>query len=145
MKYKIASLTELKVFCIQYQIDCTAPYRFLLSGDLGAGKTTFTQIFFAELFPEAIIQSPTYNLLFEYKNTKNQSFMHFDLYRLEEDGEADQFLREYTEYFLDNNIVIEWSKRLSDKTLNTLKNAGFIEISIEVIAKERIFSIQKTQ
>jgi tRNA threonylcarbamoyladenosine biosynthesis protein TsaE len=141
MKYNISTLEELKAFCAQYQIDNDSPYRFLLSGDLGAGKTTFTQIFFAELFPKTIIQSPTYNLLFEYKNNHNQSLMHFDLYRLEEDEEADRFLREYTEYFSDNNIVIEWSERLSNTTLDVLENTGFIKVNIIVKGKKRVFHI----
>jgi tRNA threonylcarbamoyladenosine biosynthesis protein TsaE len=141
MEYNISTVKKLQIFCDQYQVNNSDPYKFLLSGDLGAGKTTFTQTFFKDLFPEAIIQSPTYNLVFEYENPSKQKLMHFDLYRLEKDKEADQFLQEYTEYFSPNNIVIEWPERLSETMIGALRSAGFESLILSEKEKSRMIEI----
>ena len=50
------------------------PAMVILDGDLGAGKTTFTQAFVGD----AEILSPTYSILSE-----NKGILHADLYRIE--------------------------------------------------------------
>ena len=53
----------------------------LLKGNLGAGKTTFTQFLLKNLGSEDEVNSPTYSIVNEYSSPKGKIY-HFDLYRL---------------------------------------------------------------
>ena len=82
-----------------------------LEGDLGAGKTLFTQGFCQTLGVKGQITSPTFNLMNVYEGTKR--IYHFDLYRLE--NEADLYeigFYEYTDVEGENDaVLIEWPDR----------------------------------
>jgi len=54
----------------------------LISGEMGAGKTTFIRNFVHSFNPEVTVNSPTYNLIHEYKVSESIIFYHFDLYRI---------------------------------------------------------------
>lgn len=60
----------------------TFPVNVLLSGELGAGKTTFLQGFAEGLGVKQRIASPTYALEQRYRTGKGIPFIHIDLYRL---------------------------------------------------------------
>lgn len=51
-----------------------------LSGDLGAGKTTFCRGFIQHLVPDTLVKSPTYELMVEYPSTP--PVVHMDAYRI---------------------------------------------------------------
>lgn len=53
----------------------------LLTGPMGAGKTTLTQLLAAELASTAAVTSPTYTLVHEYP-TPHGLLVHVDAYRL---------------------------------------------------------------
>ncbi|RQP10792.1 MAG: tRNA (adenosine(37)-N6)-threonylcarbamoyltransferase complex ATPase subunit type 1 TsaE [Chryseobacterium sp.] len=78
----------------------------LLIGDLGAGKTTFTQSLLRLLESEDAVSSPTYSIVNEYRTPRGTVF-HFDLYRLKTVAEAYDF---GIEEYLDNGYlsIIEW-------------------------------------
>jgi len=79
----------------------------LLSGDLGAGKTTFTKSFGAALGVTEPITSPTFTLAREYHG--RLLMHHLDVYRLERLGEvADLALSELTES--GGVVLIEWGE-----------------------------------
>ena len=85
----------------------------LLAGEMGAGKTTFTQSFGRALGINEPITSPTFNLLHNY-GTGRMSLHHADLYRLERTGElADLGLDELQ----DNGgvIAVEWGDIVGDE------------------------------
>ena len=85
----------------------------LLKGNLGAGKTTFSQFFFFFLASSDEISSPTYSIVNEYDTPKGKVF-HFDLYRLRSVEEAYDFgIEEYLENcFLS---IIEWPEIYMDE------------------------------
>ena len=100
----------------------------LLKGNLGAGKTTFTQFFLKSLGSEDEVSSPTYAIVNEYHSPKGHIF-HFDLYRMKSISEVyDIGMDEY----LDNAYlcIIEWPEiyeddlqKLSHHTM-TIENMG---------------------
>ncbi len=84
-----------------------------LSGDLGAGKTSFVQGLGAGLGIAETIQSPTFNYLNVYGGGK-MSMYHFDLYRLT--CAEDFFAMGFEEYFEKEGIVaMEWPERLEER------------------------------
>lgn len=81
----------------------------VLSGDLGSGKTKFTEGFLSYFNLQDEISSPTFTIVNEY-NTEKFNIYHFDVYRLEE---LDEFLAIGGEdYFEDGVCIIEWGELL---------------------------------
>ncbi|WP_426277074.1 tRNA (adenosine(37)-N6)-threonylcarbamoyltransferase complex ATPase subunit type 1 TsaE [Chryseobacterium sp. S-02] len=86
---------------------------FLLKGNLGAGKTTFTQFLLKSLGSTDEVNSPTYSIVNEYNTPKGKVY-HFDLYRLKNIEEVyDIGIEEY----LDNAFlcIIEWPEVYEDE------------------------------
>lgn len=87
-----------------------------LSGDLGAGKTTFVQALAKELGVEETVQSPTYVLMKSYLPTRSpfKKLVHLDLYRLEK---PEEFAALKPESFLNEPgalIAVEWPERVGE-------------------------------
>lgn len=85
-----------------------------LTGDLGAGKTTFVQGLAkgAGIDPDYYVNSPTFTLINEYEG-KGLRIIHVDLYRIERAIEGSTLALE--EYFQPGNIiVVEWPERIPD-------------------------------
>ena len=83
----------------------------VLSGDLGAGKTKFTEGILTYFGLEKEISSPTFTIVNEYKNDKISIF-HFDVYRLEDSDEF--FAIGGEEYFEKGICIIEWGEIIQD-------------------------------
>lgn len=83
----------------------------VLSGELGAGKTKFTEGFLSYFGLEKEISSPTFTIVNEYKN-KDINIYHFDVYRLED---VDEFYAiGGDEYFSSGISIIEWGELIKD-------------------------------
>lgn len=85
-----------------------------LRGDLGAGKTTFTQTLAKELGVSEPLQSPTYVLMKSYPLSGRpfDMLVHIDAYRLEK---AEEFAALKPEVFLNNPkslVVVEWPEKV---------------------------------
>ena len=78
----------------------------LLKGNLGAGKTTFTQILVRELGSKDEVNSPTYSIVNEY-NTVNGKIFHFDLYKM---NNLEEIFDIGIEEYIDTGhlIIVEW-------------------------------------
>lgn len=81
-----------------------------LAGDLGSGKTTFTQGFLRGLGIKNKITSPTFVIAKKYKiqNTRYKYAYHFDCYRIRKSSEL--FVLGFKEILADsqNIVLIEW-------------------------------------
>jgi len=77
-----------------------------LNGDLGAGKTTFTQAIGKGLDVTEYITSPTFTIINEYEG--RLSLYHFDIYRLGDEEELD-LLGAQDYFYSDGVCVIEWA------------------------------------
>ena len=83
----------------------------VLSGELGSGKTKFTEGFLSYFGLENEISSPTFTIVNEYKNNKITIF-HFDVYRLED---IDEFYAiGGDEYFNSGICIIEWGELIKE-------------------------------
>ena len=83
----------------------------VLSGDLGSGKTKFTEGILRYFGLEDEISSPTFTIVNEY-HTATTNIYHFDLYRL---SDIDEFYAIGGEEYLQNGICIfEWGEMIED-------------------------------
>lgn len=83
-----------------------------LVGDLGAGKTLFTQGFARGLGVTEEVTSPTFALMNQYCG--RLPVTHFDLYRLEREEELDEIgFYEFAEPS-DGVVLIEWADKFPD-------------------------------
>lgn len=83
----------------------------VLNGELGAGKTKFTEGFLSYFGLENEISSPTFNIVNEYKNEKINVY-HFDVYRL---SDIDEFYAiGGEEYFSKGICIIEWGEIIKE-------------------------------
>lgn len=80
-----------------------------LEGDLGAGKTTFTQGFLQGLKIKGPYTSPTFVVMKEYKQ-KEKSIYHIDAYRVDSEDILNLGWEEIVAG--KNIIIIEWADRI---------------------------------
>ena len=81
-------------------------------GEMGAGKTTFIKALCERLgVPATDVSSPTFALVNEYRDARNQPIYHFDFYRLDSPDEAERIGA--LEYFDSGYLcLIEWPSRI---------------------------------
>lgn len=95
----------------------------VLSGELGAGKTKFTEGILTYFGLQNEISSPTFTIVNEYNASKFDIY-HFDLYRL---ADLDEFYAiGGDEYFSKGICIIEWGELIKD-----ILPKNYIEIDIK--------------
>ena len=112
-QYKFLSKneTDTKIFASKLASKLTAKDTIILTGELGSGKTKFTEGFLSYFGLENEISSPTFTIVNEYKKD-NINIYHFDVYRLEDSSE---FYEIGGEEYLENGIcLIEWGELIQD-------------------------------
>lgn len=110
----IKNIKEMKKFAQEFSKTLNGGEVILLNGDLGAGKTTFTQFVLENLGVDEPVSSPSFTIMKSYK-TEKFNFYHFDMYRIEDESETYEI---GFEDYIQNNprdiVFIEWSERVLD-------------------------------
>ena len=95
-----------------------------LNGDLGVGKTVFTQGFAAGLGINEAVSSPTFTIVQEYEGER-MPFYHFDVYRIGDVEEMDEIgFEDYV--YGDGVCLIEWAELIRE-----ILPEDFVSILIE--------------
>ncbi|MBH1942423.1 tRNA (adenosine(37)-N6)-threonylcarbamoyltransferase complex ATPase subunit type 1 TsaE [Mobilitalea sibirica] len=85
---------------------------YCLNGDLGVGKTVFTQGFAKGLGIDDVVNSPTFTIVQEYQGNR-LPFYHFDVYRISDVEEMEEI--GYEDYFYGDGVcLIEWAKLIEE-------------------------------
>ncbi|WP_302625197.1 tRNA (adenosine(37)-N6)-threonylcarbamoyltransferase complex ATPase subunit type 1 TsaE [uncultured Eubacterium sp.] len=83
-----------------------------LDGDLGVGKTVFTQGFAKGLEIDEVVNSPTFTIIQEYDDGRIPLY-HLDVYRIGEPEEMYEL--GYEDYFFGEGVcLIEWSQLIDE-------------------------------
>lgn len=121
--------SETKFFAKNLAMDFKRGGIIGLSGNLGAGKTTFAQGFAKGLGIKNKIISPTFLIIRQYPIPNQENFFfHIDLYRLEKIDLKSTGLEE----ILDdptNVILIEWADKIFEHLPNSAKKVEMKRIS----------------
>lgn len=108
--YDISQLADLSHFAQQLAAELKGINWVYLNGDLGCGKTTFSQYFIAAKGYSGRVTSPTYAIMQDY-HTATGCVIHCDLYRLADPEELYEIgLLEMAE---DNQaiVLLEWPEK----------------------------------
>lgn len=93
-----------------------APCILTLSGDLGAGKTTFVSGLLKKLGHEGPVKSPTFSLVETYF-LQGKKIVHCDLYRVENFAELEAI--GWRNYLADSDLIlVEWPEKIGKKRLS---------------------------
>lgn len=114
--------SETFQFGYQLGMQAMAGEIYCLNGDLGTGKTVFTQGFAQGLQIQDIVNSPTFTILQVYDDGRLPLY-HFDVYRIGNLEEMDEI--GYEEYFFGQGVcLIEWSELIQEllpETVNQIR------------------------
>ena len=101
MMIETNSPEETYAFGKKLGMEAQAGQVYCLNGDLGVGKTVFTQGFAAGLGIQEPVNSPTFTIVQEYDDGRLPLY-HFDVYRLGDVDEMDEI--GYEDYFYGEGI-----------------------------------------
>ena len=137
MLININNLNDLTNFASKFTKILNNPSLIFLSGDLGAGKTTFVKYVLAKLGCKDHVTSPTFSLINIYE-LKQHSIYHCDFYRIKSDLEL---INLNLDEFIEKNIVfIEWPE-----IINNHNNYKYIKLDFQIKKREsRIINISGT-
>ena len=126
------NLEETEEFAKSLLADFGDKHILALSGNLGAGKTTFVKFLAKALGLEENITSPTFVLLkaYDIDFADFKKFVHVDCYRLDaKEDLADIGLQDYVAD-ASNLVLIEWADKI-----NNLPQAKVLNLKIEILGE----------
>lgn len=149
MEIRVSTAEETRKLAIDLATEVLSSKReaaciIFLKGDLGSGKTTFTQGLAQGLNAHHKVKSPTFVLMREYSfnwpDGKDGILYHLDCYRLNNQAQMDALAIDEILKDQNNIVVIEWPEKTFEN-----KPGGIIEVSFRHGDKEgeRIININK--
>ena len=143
LKTKI-NLKQLENIAVKLSKINTLGDIYLLSGELGAGKTTFARFLINSIFDNNkinrpdVIRSPSFPIMINY-SIKKFAVFHYDLYRLKNQNELQEL--NIIENLKENITLIEWPQIF----INSSHFNNYFFINIEIIsANKRMIEIKHT-
>ena len=121
IEFECASLNDTKNAAEYFARFAKPGQCFALYGDLGSGKTTFSQFLIKSLIPTVeYIASPTFTIVQTYNDNNRLEIWHVDCYRLKN---SEEFFELGLEEAFENCItIIEWPEIIDDfLPQNTIK------------------------
>jgi tRNA threonylcarbamoyladenosine biosynthesis protein TsaE len=105
-----------------------------LEGDLGAGKTTFTQELGKALGVQELITSPTFTIMKQYDlgGSEVDSLVHIDAYRIESEEELSPLHIESIMKQPKTIVCVEWPEQIRG-----VVPSDALKISISIIEDEK--------
>src|SRR5437867_661234 len=101
------SPAETEAIARQIAEDLVAGSVLALKGELGSGKTLFTQGLVAGLESDAAVTSPTFTIVHEYQSGRLPVY-HFDFFRLENRGRAKKIWRSGNDHCRTRPRLVCW-------------------------------------
>ena len=113
MEITINGLDTIRSAARQFIENIGSSRVFAFYGKMGAGKTTFVKALCEELGCDDVITSPTFAIVNEYTDGKQQPVYHFDFYRIKKLEEV--YDMGYEEYFYSGALcLIELPELIED-------------------------------
>ena len=134
---KTVCLAEHFALALEHEQDAIGQngFNLRLTGDLGAGKTTFTRALLRTLGVTGRIKSPTFELVSDYTVLNGIAFHHFDFYRFESPVEFED--AGFRDMFGPGIVTAsEWSERAGE-----FLPPADIELLISIRGTERCVTI----
>lgn len=107
---QVHALEETEALALKLAELVEPQYTITLEGDLGAGKTTFTQSFAKGLGVKRTVNSPTFTIMKQYEG--RLPLNHLDVYRL---ADSDEDLGWDEIFYGDAVTVVEWAHLIEDE------------------------------
>lgn len=132
MRVRISSLAQMRTFAEVLAGNLRAGDLLILSGNLGAGKTTFTQSLGRALGVAGRITSPTFVIAREHPSLgEGPALVHVDAYRLSDAEELEDLDLDSE---LDESItVVEWGEGLAEQL-----SADYLSLTITPVFEYEI-------
>lgn len=133
IKYQLNQLKEVSIIVSK---NITQKV-ILITGEMGAGKTTLIKQILVDLNVIDNVSSPTFSIINEYKTKTEDLIYHMDLYRIDKIEELDGI--GFFEYLESGNLcLIEWGEKIE----NTI---GDNYDKFKIIKKGTLRIIEKTK
>ncbi len=129
LSFTAKTARDMKVVAGELLRKFTPPVVFILSGELGAGKTTLVKAYAEEVGAKA--RSPSFSIINEYptKHPVVKKIIHIDLYRLKSANEIELLDPDY-EVDESTVIFVEWGEKLPGDIFEGLPR---VKCKIEVL------------
>lgn len=113
---ELRTLEDTKAIAVQLAKKIKPGDVICLDGNLGAGKTTFTQMLCEALGTDEYVTSPSFSIMNAYMGVLDGNpipIYHFDVYRISDPDEMDEI--GFDDYLFGNGIsIVEWATKVKE-------------------------------